>query len=89
MLDFFQVYSEYRASLAFDLVSSRQKNVSLKMKAFFFLVLTIIIVLTGYWYVYLGIPNQLAQIASVWIFVPCMLVLLHGCLQNTDCLCLS
>lgn len=24
----FQVYSEYRASLAFDLVSSRQKNVS-------------------------------------------------------------
>ncbi|NWS40066.1 TAPT1 protein, partial [Probosciger aterrimus] len=27
------VYSEYRASLAFDLVSSRQKNVSLKIKA--------------------------------------------------------
>lgn len=24
----FQVYGEYRASLAFDLVSSRQKNVS-------------------------------------------------------------
>lgn len=27
-LSIFQVYSEYRASLAFDLVSSRQKNVS-------------------------------------------------------------
>lgn len=28
ILTVFQVYSEYRASLAFDLVSSRQKNVS-------------------------------------------------------------
>lgn len=27
--DVLQVYSEYRASLAFDLVSSRQKNVSI------------------------------------------------------------
>jgi hypothetical protein len=27
-----QVYSEYRASLAFDLVSSRQKNVSIPLK---------------------------------------------------------
>lgn len=30
---FFQVYSEYRASLAFDLVSSRQKNVSVAVES--------------------------------------------------------